>query len=166
MAVTPHSHPAERNVLGSPNNQSTQKGSQMTAAATTRRPGVVTFVGVLLYIKAFLAVIASAAAFYVLATDGASEAGLTDTDLWTAGIAEAVAFLILLLAASRLMSGSRGARTFVAVIIGIRLALVVWVMLTHHTGGFLWNGVIAAAMALFILWAMYGNDASEAYFGD
>lgn len=138
----------------------------MAATATIKRPGVVTFVGVLLYIQAFLAAVGAAAAFYVLAVGEGSEAGLTDTNLWTAGIAETVAFLILLAAAMNLMGGSRGARTFVAVVVGIRLALVVWVMLTHHTGGFLWNGIIAAAMSLFILWALYGHDASEAYFGD
>ena len=138
----------------------------MATTATTRRPGVVTFVGVLLYIQAFLAAVGAAAAFFVLAAGDGSQTGLTDDNLWTAGLAEATAFVVLLVAAMRLMGGSRGARTFVAVVVGIRLALVVWVMLTHHTGGFLWNGIISAAMSLFILWAMYGNDASEAYFGD
>ena len=138
----------------------------MATDASPKRPGVVTFVGVLLYIQAFLAAVGAAAAFFVLATGEGSEAGLSDSDLWTAGIAEAIGFLILIWAASRLMGASRGARTFVAVIVGISGARVTWVMRTQHTGGGLWNGIIAAAANLFILWALYGNDASEEFFGD
>lgn len=137
----------------------------MAKNATAKRPFPVSFVGVLLYINALLAAVGAAVAFFVLATGGAFQAGFTTNELWTAGILEAVASLILLLAANRVMSASRGARTFVAVVMGIRLASTVWLMLTDHTA-YQANAIIAAAMALFILWALYGNDASEAYFGD
>lgn len=137
----------------------------MVGNATVRRPGPVTFVGVLLYINALVAAVGAAAAFYVLATGGAFQAGRTTTELWSAGIIEVCGALILLLAASRIMNANQGARTFVAVVMGIRLASLAWLMLTHHTG-YQWNSAIATAMTLVILWALYGNDASEAYFGN
>ena len=132
--------------------------------AGAQRPGIITFIGVLLYIKAALAAVASVAAFVARGSNEAAQAGLSDDILLTAGITEGIAALLLLLVAMNLMSGSRGARFFVALVVGIRLALVVWVMLTHHTGGYLWNGIIAAAFALFILWALYGDQRSEEYF--
>ena len=132
--------------------------------AGAQRPGIITFIGVLLYIKAALAAVASIAAFVARGSNEAAQAGLSDDILLTAGITEGIAALLLLLVAMNLMGGSRGARFFVALVVGIRLALVVWVMLTHHTGGYLWNGIIATAFALFILWALYGDQRSEEYF--
>jgi len=129
-----------------------------------KRPGVITFIGVLLYIKAGLAAIGSIAAWVAVGSDAATQAGITDSALKQAGIAEAIAAVLLIFAAFYLMSGSNGARLVVAVVVGIRLMLLVWVMLIHHTGAYLYTGLISAGFALFILWALYGDDRSEAYF--
>jgi hypothetical protein len=129
-----------------------------------KRPGVITFIGVLLYINAALAAIASIASFVARGTDEALALGLSDDSLLTSGIAEAIAAVLLVFAAWYLMSGASGARLVVAIVVGIRLALLVWVMLTHHVGGFLWTGLISAGFGLFILWALYGDDRSEKYF--
>ena len=129
-----------------------------------KRPGVITFIGVLIYISAAMAAISSIAAFLGKGTAEAAALGLSDTSLVTAGIVEAIIAVLLVLTAYYLMSGSKGARLVVAIVMGIRLVAVVWIMLTHHVGGFLWSGLLSAAFALFVLWALYGDDRSEEYF--
>lgn len=129
-----------------------------------KRPGVITFIGVLIYISAAMAAIASIAAFLGKGTAEAAALGLSDTSLVTAGVVEAIIAVLMVLTAYYLMSGSKGARLVVAVVMGIRLVAVVWIMLTHHVGGFLWSGLLSAAFALFVLWALYGDDRSEEYF--
>jgi hypothetical protein len=129
-----------------------------------KRPGVVTFIGVLLYIKAALAAVGSIAAWVTVGSDAAASAGISDSALQQAGIAEAIAAVLLFIAAWYLMSGSNGARLVVAVVVGIRLVLIVWIMLTHHTGGYLFLGLISAGFAIFILWALYGDEKANEYF--
>jgi len=111
-----------------------------------------------------MAAIASIAAFLGQGTAEAAALGLSDTSLVTAGIVEAIIAVLLVLTAYYLMSGAKGARLVVGIVMGIRLVAVVWIMLTHHVGGFLWSGLLSAAFALFILWALYGDDRSDAYF--
>jgi hypothetical protein len=36
-------------------------------------------------------------------------------------------------------------------------------MFTHHTGAFLFQGLLTIAIAIFVLWALY-NERSEEYF--
>jgi len=111
-----------------------------------------------------MAAIASIAAFLGKGTAEAAALGLSDTSLMTAGIVEAIIAVLMFLTAYYLMSGSKGARLVVGIVMGIRLVAVVWIMLTHHVGGFLWSGLLTAGIALFILWALYGDDRSEEYF--
>ena len=132
--------------------------------AVVKRPGVITFIGVLLYISAAMAAVSSVLAFLGKGTEEAAFVGLSDTSLVTVGIVEAIIAILLVLTAYYLMSGSKGARLVIAIVMGIRLVAVVWIMLTHHIGGFLWSGLLSAAFALFILWALYGDDRSEEYF--
>jgi hypothetical protein len=37
-------------------------------------------------------------------------------------------------------------------------------MLFYHSGGFVQEGVVTLLIGTFILWALYGHDASDAYF--
>ena len=37
-------------------------------------------------------------------------------------------------------------------------------MITHVGGGLQWNAIISVGIGIFVLWALYGNDKSEAYF--
>jgi hypothetical protein len=134
-----------------------------------KRPGVVTFIGVILYIQAALAAVASVMLFAYKARiqDAIStQSGNTLSDgsiVATAGM-EAIAAVLLLVVAAGLMRGSRGWRTFVAIVVGIRMALALWVMLFHQTGAFTDLGVVTLLVGAFVLWALYGHDKSEEYF--
>lgn len=46
----------------------------------------------------------------------------------------------------------------------IRVAVVGWWLITHIGGGLQWNAIINVAIALFVLWALYGNEDSRRYF--
>ena len=100
-----------------------------TAPFTARRPGVVTFIAVIMYIQAALAVIAGVSLIIWrndvldwLEQEGAplSSGGLTGTI-----IAEFVAAAILFLAAAGLMRGSSGWRLVIAIAQGFAMALAV-----------------------------------------
>jgi hypothetical protein len=117
-----------------------------------------------LYIKAVIAAVAAFALIFGRDSEVASNAGLTSDNLLYSGIAEAIAAVLLVVAAWYLMSGSNGARIFVAVVVGFRLAVLVWVMLTHHTGGTAGHGILSALFAVLILWMLYGDHRSEEYF--
>lgn len=136
----------------------------MTTPDTIHRPGTITFIGILLYIKALIAAVAAFALIFGRDSEVASNAGLTSDNLLYSGIAEAIAAVLLVLSAWYLMSGSNGARIFVAVVVAFRLAVLVWVMLTHHTGGTAGHGILSALFAVLILWMLYGDHRAEEYF--
>jgi hypothetical protein len=128
------------------------------------RPGVVTFVGILVLIKSGVALVTGAALFIARGGDQAASAGISDDSLMTGAVTEIMAALILYLVAWNLLKGRKGARLLVAIAVGIQLASTVWVMLDHGSGGYLYTGLISAAFSLFILWALYGDDRSNKYF--
>jgi len=128
------------------------------------RPGVVTLVGILILIKSGIALIVAGALFLARGSDQAAHAGLSDDTLLATVVAELFAALILFFVAWYLLVGRSGARLLVAVVVGFRLALTVWTMLTHSTGVTSSAGVISIAFSLFILWALYGNERSKEYF--
>ncbi|MEN8239770.1 MAG: hypothetical protein ABFR53_11295 [Actinomycetota bacterium] len=128
------------------------------------RPGVVTFIGVLILIKSGISLVTAGALFLAVGGEQAASAGTSDTSLVTAGILELLGALLLYIVAWYLLKGREGARLFVAVVIGLHLAATVWVMLDHGTGGYEFTGLISAAFSLFILWSLYGNERSDEYF--
>lgn len=138
----------------------------MVKPAGTKAPGIVIFVAVLIFIKAAVAAIVSITAFLGRGTDEAARLGLTDDNLMATGIGQAVVALILIAVAMFLLSGAPLARLLVAISVGISIAANVWFMLTHHTGGYLSQGLISVALGLFILWGLYGNDSGAEYFED
>ena len=141
-----------------------------TAPFTARRPGVVTFIAVIMYIQAALAAIAGVALIIWrndvldwLEQEGAplSSGGLTGTI-----IAEFVAAAILFLAAAGLMRGSSGWRLVIAIAQGFAMALAVYTLIAHHVGGYVYRSVFTLFIGVFVLWALYGNDQSERYFDE
>ena len=130
-------------------------------APAPSRPGIITFIGVLLMIKATIAAVAAVAAFIALAQ---GDSQFSDTVLWTTAIVEAMVAALGFIVATYLMGGSKSARGFVAIIVGIRIVATVIVMLTHHEGGYLLVSLLGAVIGVLILWALYAHEGSVAYF--
>ena len=139
----------------------------MTTSNTTvaMRPGVVTFVGVVLYIKAALAAVVALALVVERNNDELlSVMGQTSDTIWYAAIGEVIAAVLLFLVASAVMSGAKWSRVVVAIVLGLRLAFATYWMIAHIGGGLQWNAILSAGIAIFVLWALYGNKDSEKYF--
>lgn len=132
--------------------------------ALTERRGVVTFVGVLVLIKSGIALVTGTALLLDRGSDQAASVGISDDSLMSGAVAEMIAALILYFVAWYLLKGRKGARLLVAVAVGIQLAVTVFVMLDHGTGGYLYTVLISAAFSMFILWALYGDERSNDYF--
>lgn len=133
---------------------------------TVRRPGVVTFIGVILYIQAFLA--ATAAVVGLAFKDRLNDAvidGVKVTSANVVGLAlvDGVMAVILLIVAAGLMRGSRGFRLFVAIVEGLRMATALGMML-FHGGAYVGTGIVTLLIGTFVLWALYGHEKSEEYF--
>jgi hypothetical protein len=133
------------------------------------RPGVVTFIGVILYIQAFLAAISAVVVFAFRndITDFLEKQGapVSNTSLTGSAIGQAVAAVLLFIVASGLMRGSRGIRVLVAIVEAITMGIALWIMLFHHTGAYLYQGIFTLLVGVFVLWALYGNERSDAFFG-
>ena len=124
-----------------------------------------TFVGVVLYIKAALAAVVALALVIERNNDELlSVMGQTSDELWPVVIGEVIAVLLLLWVASSIMSGAKWARLAVAIVLGIRLAFGTYWMIVHIGGGLQWNAILSAGIAIFVLWALYGNHDSQEYF--
>ena len=136
----------------------------MERSSRMERPGVVTFVGVLVLIKSGISLVIGSASFLARGSEQAAQAGLSDDTLLVTAASELFAALLLFFVAWYLLVGRSGARFLVAITIGLRLMLTVWTMLTHDTGAISSTGLISAAFSLFILWALYGNERSKEYF--
>jgi hypothetical protein len=134
-------------------------------AVAARRPGVVTFLGVALYIYAALAAVA-ALALIIFSGNDTVQATTGHSGAWIAwsGVFEGIVALLLFIVAAGLMRGSPGIRLFVAIVVGIRMAVAVGLMLIYHTGGYLFWGLIVIAIGIFILWALYAAPGSDEYF--
>ncbi len=129
------------------------------------RPGVVTFVGVVLYIKAILAAVVALALVIERNNDELlSVMGQTSDTILYAAIGEVIAAILLFLVASAIMSGAKWARLAVAIVLALRLGFATYWMIAHIGGGLQWNAILSAGIAIFILWALYGNKDSEKYF--
>lgn len=132
----------------------------------SKRPPVVTFVGVLIWIQASIAAISAVVAFWLRSDpDFQDRVGQTTDALFGFAIVEAFIALLLMVVASGVMSGTRSARAFVAVVMGIRVAVAAWTMVTHHSGGLVVGAGMTIIIAVLVLWALYGHAESDEYFG-
>ncbi len=139
-----------------------------TTSVPTRRPGVVTFIGVIMYIQAFLAAIAAVSLLIwrndildFLEKEGSP---LSDGAFTGTIIGEAIAALLLFFVANGIMRGSSGFRLFVAIAQGLAMALAVYTLVAHHVGGYVYRSVFTLFVGVFVLWALYGNDESDRFF--
>lgn len=140
----------------------------MTEGAMTApsRPGVVTLVGIVVYINALIAAVNSVGIF--LNRDNAiwhAVYGASDSDLVLLAVIEGVLAVLLFAVGSGVMSGVKWARLAVGIVVGLRVAAMTWFMLTHLGNGvFTWGLVVSLSIGLFALWALYGKDESVAYY--
>ena len=138
----------------------------MTSASVNRhRPGVVTFVGIVLYIQAF----ASAAYGLVAFLERNNEklqlvTGQSDSDLIVQSIIQLAVAVLLFLVAASIMSGTHWGRILVAVVAGIQIVTLTWFLITHHAGGFQTLGMVYIGIDIFVLWALYGHKESHEFY--
>lgn len=136
-----------------------------SATVGTRRPGVVTFVGIVIYIQAVVAL-----AFGIVAFIERNNAklnlvtGASSSDLIVTAIVEVLIALALFAVGSGIMSGSKGARLFVGIVMGFRIVVSTWWMIAHHAGGFHSAGIVTIGVAIFVLWALYAHKESDAFY--
>ena len=137
----------------------------MTTTASVRRPGVITFVAVLMYIQAILGAAGAVTVIAVRNQDQVKEAtGQTGSHLLSISIIGLIIAVLVFVVATALLRGVPAARLIVAVVQGLNMAWAVVLMFIHHDGAYLWSGLITLLWGAFILWILYGNDRSEAYF--
>ena len=132
--------------------------------AEVRRPGAITFIGVILLLQAVFGGIAGIVLIALQSNASVLKAtNATKSELLTAGIIALIVAAIQLLIGLGILGGSRVARGIVAFVQLLNVGAATWVMFTHHTGAFLWQGVITIGIAVFVLWALFNEKADEYY---
>lgn len=135
------------------------------SSMSSKPPGVVTLIAIYLWIVAAASFLVGIALIIVRNEEQVLvDSGRTSGEILTMGIVELIMALIIVWAALGLRSRSRGARTLVATVAGIRIAVTVFLVAWYHTGGYVVAGAIHVILPLFVLWALYGNDKADAYF--
>ena len=134
----------------------------------TERPGVVTFIGVIMYIQAFLAAVAaiSMTIWRNDILDYLEEHGtdLSDGAFTGTIIGETIAAILLFVVANGIMRGSNGMRLFVAIVQCFSMGLALYALIAHHVGGYVYRGVFSLFVGVFVLWALYANEESDRFF--
>jgi hypothetical protein len=130
----------------------------------TQRPGVITFIGVIMLIQAALNLVAG---IVMIALNSQQriidETNLTSGELVTSGIISLVVGAIVGLVTLALLAGSRVARGLVAAVQVLLVISATWHMFFNHTGAWLFSGLLQVAIAVFVLWALY-NEKADAYY--
>jgi hypothetical protein len=130
-----------------------------------KRPGVVTFVGIVLYIQAFAALAYGIVAFLERNNERMQlVTGQSDSDLIVQSILQVGIALLLFLVASSIMSGTSWGRLLVAIVAGIQIVVLTWILISHHAGGFQTLGIVYIGIDIFVLWALYGHKESEEFY--
>jgi len=128
------------------------------------RPGVITLIGWLLIIGAAFGAVAGIVIIAFQNTDSVLEAtGATSSELLIAGILSLAIAAIQGLIGLGILAGSRISRGIVAFVQVLHVMGVAYLMFTHHTGAFLYQGLMTVAIALFVLWALFNDKADEYY---
>ena len=136
-----------------------------SAMSENRRPGVVTFIGIILYIQALVA-----AAFGIVAFIERNNVqwqlvtGQSDSDLIVFAIVELIFAVALFLVASGVMSGANWSRLLVAIVAGLRIVVISWWLISHHAGGIHSAAIVQILIYVFVLWALYGHKESNAFY--
>lgn len=130
------------------------------SSAPAPRPTSVTFVVVLTWISAIVAIVGGVLAL-LLSENALAEAGISKSTATTYGWVEIVIGVIIALVAKGLGNGNNFSRLLVSVIMVIRIGVGAWAMLNLPNG--VVTGVVsiaAALVTLFLLW----NAKANAFF--
>jgi len=134
----------------------------------TRRPGVVTFVGVIILVQAFLAAVVAVVslAFKDRVNDYLAVHGGAQSDASLAGtaIGAGIAAVLLLIVGSGILRGSRGWRFFVVLVQAANMGYALYTMITHPHSAFTTSGLVTLLVGVFVVWALYGHKESDEYF--
>lgn len=132
-----------------------------------KRPGTVTLIGVVLYFQAAMAAVVGIVMIaFKTRLEGVAvnnNVTLSSESILATGIVEIALALVLLFVASGIMRGSKGYRTFVAIIEIVRAGTALFFMLFHHEGAYIESGFLTILVSLFVLWALY-HERSEEWF--
>jgi hypothetical protein len=130
-----------------------------------QRPGVVTFVGIVLYIQAFAAAAYGLVAFLERDNERMHLVTGQDSDaLIVQSIIQFVVAALLFFVASSIMSGTHWGRFLVAIVAGVQIVVLTWMLITHHAGGFQTLGIVYIGIDIFVLWALYGHEESQEFY--
>jgi hypothetical protein len=133
-----------------------------------RRPGVVTFVGVILLIQAFLALVEAIVllAFRDNVQDFLVEYGETVPDATMTGtaIGGLIAAVLLALSGFGILRGSRAWRLYTVLIVSGRMAFALYSMIIHPHGAYFTSGLVTLLVGFFVIWALYGHKESDEYY--
>lgn len=130
----------------------------------TQRPGVITFIGIIMLIQAALNLVAGVVMIALNSQQRIiDETNLTSGELITSGIISLVVGAIVGAVTLALLAGSRVARGLVAAVQVLLVISATWHMFFNHTGAWLFSGLLQVAIAVFVLWALY-NEKADAYY--
>lgn len=133
-----------------------------------RRPGVVTFVGVILLIQAFLALVEGIVllAFRDNVQDFLAEYGETVSDATMTGtaIGGLIGAILLALAGFGILGGSRVWRFLTVLVVSLRMAFALYAMIIHPHGAYFTSGLVTLLIGFFVIWALYGHKESDEYY--
>jgi hypothetical protein len=133
-----------------------------------RRPGVVTFVGVIILIQAFLSAVVAVVTLAFrddvqefLASQGGTQ---SDASIQGTAVGAGIAALFLFIVGSGILRGSRGWRLFVVLVQAANMGYVLYMMITHPHSAFVTSGLVTLLIGVFVIWALYGHKESSEFF--
>jgi len=138
----------------------------MTAAYPVRRPFLLSLVTILMIIGGALQVLAGVVLIVLNGNeDLQNDSGESAGTLVTLGLIALAFGLIHVWFATLLRRGSRFARAVVLVFEVLQIVGGVWTLIALHSQ-YRINAIITIAIALFVIWYLYGNQRSREFFGD
>jgi hypothetical protein len=133
--------------------------------AATRRPGIVTILGVLGIISGIFQVLGG---MFIVFDDNRlndfAETGLTDTGLIWFGVFTMLIGAFVLFLASSILSGQKWARVWYAVVGTLNIVSGFWLTITHN-GEARWTGLASAIIWIIVLQLLF-NEKSDKFFED
>jgi predicted permease len=138
----------------------------MSGTYPVRRPFLLSLVTILMMIGGTLQIIAGVVLMLFRNNDELrSDSGESSSTLLTLGVIAVIFGLIHIWFATALRRGNRFARALVLVFEILQIVGGVWTLIALHSQ-YRVNALITIVISLFVIWYLYGNERSRAFFGD